>query len=59
MESGKPFFNPENFVPVTDESGRVTILVNSRIAFKDNIILVEHFTFRGRDIFISRTALKQ
>lgn len=45
-------------MPVTDESGRVTILVNSRIAFKDNTILVEHFTFRGRDIFISRTALK-
>lgn len=41
---------------MTDESGRVTILVNSRIAFKDNTILVEHFTYRGRDVFICRTA---
>ncbi|WP_290684682.1 hypothetical protein [Aminivibrio sp.] len=41
---------------MTDETGKVTILVNKTIAFKDNIILVEHFTYRGRDIFICRTA---
>jgi hypothetical protein len=41
---------------VTDETGKVTILVNRKIAFRDNIVLVEHFTFRGRDVFICRTA---
>jgi len=41
---------------VTDETGGVTILINKAITFEDNIVLVEHFTYRGRDVFICRTA---
>lgn len=56
MESGDPL-DPEEFVPLTDTSGKVTILVPKTMKFADDRVFVEHFTYRGRDVFISRTAM--
>lgn len=47
---------PEQFFPVTDSEGTITILVPKDMKFRENRILVEHFRYRGRDIFIVRTA---
>lgn len=58
VESDKPI-GWEDYKPLTDESGKLTIRVSPKMNFRDNVILVEHFTYRGRDIFICRTALDE
>ena len=56
MENGDPL-DPDEYLPLKDESGKVTILVPEKMKFTDNKVHVEHFTYRGKDVFICRTAL--
>lgn len=58
MESGKPL-DPQKYVPVTDPSGAITILVSGSMAFEGNRVFIEYFTHGGKDIFICRTVISQ
>ncbi|MDI9370797.1 MAG: hypothetical protein GX181_06485 [Synergistaceae bacterium] len=54
--SGEPL-DPVELVPVTDETGQFTILVPSDMKFADGKATVERITYRGKVIFICRSAV--
>ena len=58
MESGTPK-DMDRYVPVNDATNSVVLYVPKSMKFKDDVVLLEQFTFRGRDVYISRTVLPE
>jgi len=54
--SGEPL-DPVELVSLTDESGQVTIQVPVEMKFADDKIHVEFITYRGKGVFICRSAI--
>ncbi|GAB1400293.1 hypothetical protein MASR2M79_11290 [Aminivibrio sp.] len=49
----------DRYIPVNDGTNSMVLYVPKSMKFKDDTILIEQFTFRGRDVFISRTVLPE
>ena len=58
MESGAPN-NMDRYAPLNDATNSMVLYVPKSMKFKDDTLLIEQFTFRGRDVFISRTVLPE
>ena len=49
----------DRYVSVSDATNSMVLYVPKSMKFKVDTILIEQFTFRGRDVFISRTVLPE
>ncbi|NLB83201.1 MAG: hypothetical protein GX791_03035 [Synergistaceae bacterium] len=49
----------DRYVPVNDGTNSMVLYVPKSMKFKDDIVLLEQFVFRGRDVLISRTVLPE
>ena len=54
--SGEPGYKVE-LVPLTDESGSVTIRVPKDMKFVDDRVFIESFSYKGKEMLICRTAV--
>ena len=49
----------DRYIPVNDGTNSMVLYVPKSMKFKDDIVLLEQFVFRGRDVLISRTVLPE
>ena len=54
MESGEPVATARFFI-IEPEGTGMRFYISKNMTFNENRILIEHFTYRSRDMFICRT----